>query len=161
MVTFLTMRAGVASRISVGRSRTFLGPYAAIRALACALLGFAGLLGLAPENSWTSGRVQAVADQLTISPAPWDSKGTVWRVSSPMTPDEDLSPVRDCDALPDGSSIEVFTRSDTARVCRQLLRVLEGVTVADLRTFQKAAYVLSIKGYRTGHYPKSCRCWSK
>ena len=68
--------------------------------------------------------------------------------------DQDVTPIQDCDDLPAGSAIEVFTSSQATQICRQVLRTLEGVTVADLRDFEKASYLLSAKGYETGQYSK-------
>jgi len=62
----------------------------------------------------------------------------------------DQTPVTQCDGLPLTVSIEVFSKSDTVSLCRQALRVLEGVTVDDLRTFETAAYLFSAKGYEPG-----------
>jgi hypothetical protein len=64
----------------------------------------------------------------------------------------DKTPVTQCDTLPPSAAIEVFSRSDAIPLCRQVLRVLEGVTVDDLRTFEKAAYLFSAKGYESGNY---------
>ena len=55
----------------------------------------------------------------------------------------DLTPVTQCNKLPYSASF-VFTISDTALVCREVLKVLEGVTVADLILFQKAAHALVV-----------------
>jgi hypothetical protein len=64
----------------------------------------------------------------------------------------DQTPVTDCDSLSATAPIEVFSRSDAIPLCRQVLRVLEGVTVDDLRTFEKAAYLFSRYGYEAGNY---------
>ncbi len=64
----------------------------------------------------------------------------------------DKTPVTQCDSLPPSAAIEVFSRSDAIPVCRQVLRVLEGVTVDDLRTFEKAAYLFSRYGYEARDY---------
>jgi hypothetical protein len=65
-------------------------------------------------------------------------------------PDQTL--VTQCDSLSATASIEVFSRSDAIPLCGQVLRVLEGVTVDDLRTFEKAAYLFSRYGYKAGDY---------
>jgi hypothetical protein len=66
------------------------------------------------------------------------------------TPDK--TPVTQCDSLPPSAAIEVFSRSDAIPLCRQVLRVLEGTTIDDLRTFETAAYLFSAKGYESGQY---------
>jgi hypothetical protein len=64
----------------------------------------------------------------------------------------DQTPITQCEELPSSASIEVFSRSETTAICREVLRILEGVTVDDLRSFEKAAYVLSAKGYEERNY---------
>jgi hypothetical protein len=49
--------------------------------------------------------------------------------------DEDTTPVTQCDNLPVTASIEVFSNAQTDAVCKEMLRILEGVTVTDIRTF--------------------------
>jgi len=66
----------------------------------------------------------------------------------------DKTPVTQCDSLPPSAAIGVFGRSDTIPVCRQVLRVLEGVSVDDLLTFEKAAYLFSRYGYEAGDYSR-------
>ena len=65
---------------------------------------------------------------------------------------EDMSSVSSCDSLPQSASIEVFGPSDTKLVCREMLRILEGVKINDLQSFEKAAYVLSVDGYEQKQY---------
>ncbi len=69
-------------------------------------------------------------------------------------PDEDRTPLADCDTLPASASIEVFTNAQTRTVCQELVRILEGATISDLRGFSKAAYILSRKGYEPNEYAK-------
>jgi hypothetical protein len=38
-----------------------------------------------------------------------------------------------------------------------MLRILKGATIADLRSFSKAAYLLSVKGYESGKYAEITR----
>ena len=64
----------------------------------------------------------------------------------------DQTPVTHCDNLSPTISIEVFSKSDAIPLCREVLRILEGVTVDDLQTFEKAAYLFSRYGYETGNY---------
>jgi hypothetical protein len=71
--------------------------------------------------------------------------------------DEDRTPVTRCDDLPSKTSIEVFSKVETAAVCKEMLRILEGVTVTDLRNFSKAAFLLSAKGYKEGDYSQIAR----
>jgi len=60
--------------------------------------------------------------------------------------------VTSCDHLPISDQIEVFSPRDTMAVCREMLRVMEGVSVDDLITMQKAVYVMSHDGYHDGDY---------
>ncbi len=41
--------------------------------------------------------------------------------------------------------------SDTAQVCQEMARVLEGVRRKDITNFEKAVYVLHAKGYEGDH----------
>ncbi len=60
--------------------------------------------------------------------------------------------VTSCENLLPSASIEVFGPSDTKSTCNELLRILQGVKIGDLQSFDKAAYVLSRTGYRQGEY---------
>lgn len=62
------------------------------------------------------------------------------------------SPVAQCESLPSTANWGPFSTSDVVPLCRQVLRVLEGVTVDDLLTFEKAAYLFSRYGYEAGDY---------
>jgi hypothetical protein len=64
----------------------------------------------------------------------------------------DKTPVTQCDELPYSASISVFSRAETTAVCREVLRILEGVTVVDLQFFERAAYMFSAKGYEERNY---------
>jgi hypothetical protein len=66
----------------------------------------------------------------------------------------DQTPVSDCRSLPQSASIEVFSNSEAASVCREVLRIFEGVSANDIRTFEKAAYLFSHEGYETHNYAK-------
>ena len=86
-------------------------------------------------------------------------KATIWlmlALATPATawaadnPDEDRTPIAQCDTLPGSGSIELLTNAETRMVCEEMLRILNGVTVADLREFSKAAAMLSVKGYKPG-----------
>ena len=62
-------------------------------------------------------------------------------------PDQDTTLVARCDGLPPSVSIPVMSWSETTNVCREMLRVLEGVRRQDVTNFEKAIYVLHAKGY--------------
>src|SRR5579862_6843954 len=64
----------------------------------------------------------------------------------------DTTAVKGCDNLPASASIEVSSWSDTAKICREMLKVLEGVTIHDLQTLEKGVYVLSFSDYEKGQY---------
>jgi hypothetical protein len=61
--------------------------------------------------------------------------------------DGDTTAVAQCDGLPPSVTIAVMTGSDTTRICREMVRVLEGVRRKDVTTFEKAAYVMQHNGY--------------
>jgi hypothetical protein len=71
--------------------------------------------------------------------------------------DNDLTPIETCENLPKTASIEVFTPRETAATCKEMLRIMEGITIADIRSFSKAAYVLSRSGYQEGNYSQIVR----
>ena len=58
----------------------------------------------------------------------------------------------DCDQLPQAALIEVMTRSDATPICREVMKVLDGPTIEDIRSFETAAYVFSRKGYEPDRY---------
>jgi hypothetical protein len=60
--------------------------------------------------------------------------------------DKDATPVAQCDGLPPSVSIMVISWSETTKICRAMVRVLEGVRHKDITTFEKAAYLLHAKG---------------
>jgi hypothetical protein len=64
------------------------------------------------------------------------------------------TPITQCENLPPSTSIEVFSNLTTIAVCREVLGILEGVTIENLRDFEKAAVVFSAKGYRPGEYKR-------
>ncbi len=64
----------------------------------------------------------------------------------------DQTPITRCEDLPASAHIEVFSRSETKEVCLEVSRILEGVTVDDLVTFEKASFLLSVKGYKKDDY---------
>src|SRR5690349_8563715 len=72
-----------------------------------------------------------------------------WTVASAAESDadQDTTPVAQCDGLPPGVSVSVMSWSETAGVCREMLRVLEGVRRKDVTEFEKAIYVLHAKGH--------------
>jgi hypothetical protein len=65
-------------------------------------------------------------------------------------PDEDRTPIEQCDTLPASASIKLLTNAETRMVCEEMLRILDGIVVADLREFSEAAAMLSVKGYKPG-----------
>jgi hypothetical protein len=65
------------------------------------------------------------------------------------SPDNDIRPVAQCDTLP---PIEILANTDAREVCSEMIRILNGATVADLVLFSKVAYVPSRKGYEPGKY---------
>jgi hypothetical protein len=73
------------------------------------------------------------------------------------TPDEDITPIEECDRLPPTASIEVFDNAKTRAVCQEMMRILDGATIADLRSFSKLAFILSVKGYKAGDYASIIR----
>jgi hypothetical protein len=66
----------------------------------------------------------------------------------------DLTPIADCDQLPPSAVIEQMSNSSAVPICREAMKVLDDVTVEDVRNFEKGAYLLSRKGYEEGHYAK-------
>jgi hypothetical protein len=60
--------------------------------------------------------------------------------------DKDATPVAQCDGLPPSVSIIVVSWSETTKICREMVRVLEGVRHKDITTFEKAVYLLHAKG---------------
>jgi hypothetical protein len=56
--------------------------------------------------------------------------------------DRDTTPVTRCEGLPPSVSVEVFSWSDTANVCREMMRVFEGIRRKDITHFEKAVAVL-------------------
>jgi hypothetical protein len=67
-------------------------------------------------------------------------------------PDEDRTPIAQCDKLPASASIEQFRTADTLAVCSEMTRILDGATIADLREFSKSAFLLSRNGYEPWKY---------
>lgn len=54
--------------------------------------------------------------------------------------------------MPTSASLMQIGSRDATAICREVLRVLQGVTVDDLVTFEKVDYLLSAKGYKENHY---------
>jgi hypothetical protein len=50
----------------------------------------------------------------------------------------DFTPVPKCEDISYSASISVFSRQDAVGFCRSMEKVLEGVRVQDIRTFEKA-----------------------
>jgi hypothetical protein len=66
---------------------------------------------------------------------------------APAKPDQDTTPVTQCENLPPSVSIDVFSWSKTTKVCREMLRVLDGVRHQDITMFEKVAALLKFSGY--------------
>jgi len=64
----------------------------------------------------------------------------------------DFTPVPKCEDISYSASISVFSKQDAVGLCRSMERVLDGVRVEDIRTFEKVAYILSRSGYHEGQY---------
>jgi hypothetical protein len=60
--------------------------------------------------------------------------------------DQDTTPITQCEGLPPSVSISVMSWSDTTKVCREMMRVLEGIRRKDITNFEKAVYVLQYQG---------------
>jgi hypothetical protein len=65
---------------------------------------------------------------------------------------EDFTPVAKCEDISFSASISVFSKADAVGHCRSMEKVLEGVRVQDIRTFETVAYVLSRNGYHDAQY---------
>jgi hypothetical protein len=84
----------------------------------------------------------SIALLLTVAPASADTTDPT---------DSDMTVVKECEALPRSVTIVVMSSSDTLKVCREMLRVLEGVRNKDITMFEKFAAVLQNKGYDKGY----------
>jgi hypothetical protein len=75
-------------------------------------------------------------------------------LSAPAMADDakDFTLVPKCEDISFSVSISVFSKADAVGHCLAMEKVLEGVRVQDIRTFETAAYVLSRKGYHEGQY---------
>src|ERR1700732_4661268 len=91
---------------------------------------------------------------------------TIWlmlALATPATawaagiPDEDQTPVEQCENLPASASIGQLRAAETLAVCSEMTRILEGVTIGDLRTFSTVAVLLSAKGYERWKYAEITR----
>jgi hypothetical protein len=80
-----------------------------------------------------------------------------WAAIAAGEPDEDRTPIEQCNNLPASESIEEFTHAETQAICSEMLRVLEGVMIADLRLLSTATYLLSFNGYESEKYTKIAR----
>src|SRR5262249_32652869 len=52
---------------------------------------------------------------------------------------------------------EVLDQTEAEGVCWEMMRILQGVTLADLHEFSMAVFMLSKKGYETGNYSQIAR----
>jgi len=57
-----------------------------------------------------------------------------------------------CDDLTITDTIEQLSRSDTVTICREMLKVLEGVKVSNVREFSTVVFLFALKGYEEGRY---------
>jgi hypothetical protein len=57
--------------------------------------------------------------------------------------DQDITPVTQCEGLPPSVTIMLMSWSDTAKVCREMARVLVGVRRKDITNFEKAIVMLN------------------
>jgi hypothetical protein len=57
--------------------------------------------------------------------------------------DKDATPVTQCEGLPPSVSIILMSWSDTEKVCREMIPVLEGVRRKDITNFEKAIAMLN------------------
>ena len=60
--------------------------------------------------------------------------------------DDDITPTPMCDQMPSSAVISALTAAEAFRICKEM-GLLDGVRVKDIRTFSKAAVVLSHEGY--------------
>jgi hypothetical protein len=90
-----------------------------------------------PPNSQTPDK--PAAQMVTPAKAP--------DVADAPDPDPDTTSVTRCEGLPISVSIMVMTWSETTVICREILRVLEGVRRKDITSFEKAVYMLRHAGY--------------
>ena len=89
--------------------------------------------GTAPERKTTMKTLILVA---TI---------TLAALLVPAMADDNHTPVSQCDHLPADAQISVLSTTATRGVCEAMLRILDGVTIADVRYFSEAAALLSFK----------------
>ncbi len=61
-------------------------------------------------------------------------------------------PIVSCDDLTITDIIKQLSRSDTVKICREMLKVLEGVKVSDVREFSTVVLLFALKGYEEGAY---------
>jgi hypothetical protein len=61
---------------------------------------------------------------------------------------DEAAPIVECESLPQTASIEGFSNAKTRAVCQEMLSILNGVTMYDLRRFSEYSLMLSVKGYK-------------
>ena len=61
-------------------------------------------------------------------------------------------PIVSCDDLTITDTIEQLSRSDTVTICREMLKVLEGVKVSNVREFSTVVFLFALKGYEEGRH---------
>jgi len=69
-------------------------------------------------------------------------------VATAQDPYQDTTPVTQCDGLPSSLSLDnAFSWSQTANICRQMLRTLDGIRRKDIANFSLAIWSMRNKGY--------------
>ena len=61
-------------------------------------------------------------------------------------------PIVSCDDLTIADTIKQLSRSDTVKICREMLKVLEGVKASNVREFSAVVFLFALKGYEDGGY---------
>jgi hypothetical protein len=61
-------------------------------------------------------------------------------------------PIVSCDDPTIADTIKQLSRSDTMKICHEMLKVLEGVKVSNVREFSTVVFLFSLKGYEEGRY---------
>ena len=61
-------------------------------------------------------------------------------------------PIVSCDDLTLTDTIKQLSRSDMVTICREMLKVLEGVKVSNVREFSTVVFLFALKGYEEGWY---------
>jgi hypothetical protein len=62
--------------------------------------------------------------------------------------DNDTTPVAQCEELPHSVSVREMAWSDTTAVCREMMRVMDGVRHKDITQLEKLVSMLQRQGYK-------------